>query len=298
MEVALYHPAQGYYSSRIKSVGSRGDFTTTSQLSPLLARAIAQQFIQSDLRHLIEVGPGTGDLARAIWKELSFLQKRRTQMHLVEVSTPLRTLQKQALPKVHHHTTIQTALEACSGEAFIYSNELVDAFPVRVFRKGNDGWSELFLSGSKGELKEEFQPVSELPHSTQFAGVHPLGQRIEIHESYRRWLSEWTPSFRGQILTIDYVAPTPAPVTGTLRGYFLHDRLTGANLYQSAGQIDLTADVHFDDLEYWGKEMGLDTLFRKSQHAFLRDFAEDNSTDQYLIDPEGAGGAFEVLLQK
>ena len=42
MSEALYHPAFGYYSANIDAIGgSRGDFSTSATMSPLLGRAIS-----------------------------------------------------------------------------------------------------------------------------------------------------------------------------------------------------------------------------------------------------------------
>ena len=299
MEAALYHPERGYYTSRIKSVGSRGDFTTTPQLSDSLAKAIALAFRQSGFKNLIEVGPGTGQLASQIYRNLPFLTKRRTQHHLVEISPILRKQQKDTFPKAQHHDDIASALAACQGEAFIYSNELVDAFPVRIFRKEESNWSELHLSGKAPQVSEAFQTTEQLPSSQLFKKNHSSSQRIEIHESYHLWLKSWLPLFKkGQVLTVDYTVPQPPPRHGTLRGYFLQDRLTGTNLYQNAGHIDLTADVHFPDLIDWSESLGLKTLCHQSQRDFLLPHCGSSRTEQYLINPEGAGLAFEVLLQE
>ncbi len=299
MATALYHPERGYYTSRIKSVGTRGDFTTTPQVSDTLAKAIANRFRQSGFRHLIEVGPGTGLLAQQVRQQLPFLTRQRTQQHLVEVSSPLRSLQKKNNPKARHHDSMASALAATQGEAFIYSNELVDAFPVRIFRKEENGWSELHLAGAQPNLSEHFLPAESLPQSSLFEENYPLHQRVEIHESYHHWLSHWLPSLhRGQVLTIDYVAPSQRLLGGTLRGYFLQERLTGSNLYQNAGHTDLTADVSFNDLERWSQALGLQTVLRQSQRDFLSPFSTDSARDRFLTDGEGAGTAFEVLIQE
>ncbi len=300
MQAALYDPERGYYTSRIQSVGSRGDFTTTPQLSQSLAKAIAQCYLASGSRHLIEVGPGTGVLARSIWKHLPFLAKRRTEHHLVEVSEPLRKHQKREVPHAHLHCDIKQALASAKGDAFVYSNELVDAFPVRIFRREVEGWTELFLTGKAGALKESFRPTSELPDSLLFeAEEHSVQQRVEIHESYHHWLQEWLPLLiKGQFLTIDYVAPALRPLGGTLRGYFLHNCITRGDLYQNAGHLDLTTDVHFDDLERWGQPLGLETLSRQRQNQFLAPYVNLSPSDQFVTNPEGAGEAFEVLLQR
>ncbi|GHC67294.1 SAM-dependent methyltransferase [Roseibacillus persicicus] len=298
MHAALYHPERGYYTSRIKSVGSRGDFTTTPQLSRALGRAIASLFQQSGCRNLVEVGPGTGLLAQTVRQALPPLTRLRIKQHLVEISPTLRKLQKAAVPKAQHHSTIQDALAACRGHAFIYSNELVDAFPVRIFRKESEGYTELYLSGKQQTLSEQFRAVEELPDSTQFKRNYPRQQRLEVHESYHQWLQDWLPSWeKGQILTIDYTI-RQRQIAGSLRGYFLQDRLTRDNLYQNAGHVDLTTDVDFADLEYWGESLGLETQFLKTQSEFLQPFASGSQEDRFLLDPNGAGSAFQVLLQK
>lgn len=298
MEAALYHPERGYYSSRIKSVGSRGDFTTTAQLSPLLGKAIAEAFLDSGLKHLIEVGPGTGLLSKTVRAHLPFFAKLRTQQHLVEVSAPLRKLQLAANPKASHHHSLSTALQEAGGRAFIFSNELVDAFPVRIFRKEEEGFSELHLAKKAGHVQEQFLPTTDLPDSTQFAEETPIGHRLEVHQSYQNWLNEHLSHLReGQLLTIDYALPEPPSPAGTLRGYLLQERITGQNLYQSAGHLDLTTDVAFGDLIAWSSPLGLETVSLQTQADFLNPFASESPADRFLTDPQGAGKAFQVLLQ-
>jgi len=41
MQRALYDPQRGYYTARIRTVGARGDFSTTATLSTQLGKAIA-----------------------------------------------------------------------------------------------------------------------------------------------------------------------------------------------------------------------------------------------------------------
>lgn len=60
MAAALYDPANGYYTRRIKTVGRGGDFSTWATLGPLLGRAIVGWMREGELfKNLIEVGPGT-----------------------------------------------------------------------------------------------------------------------------------------------------------------------------------------------------------------------------------------------
>lgn len=299
MRAALYDPERGYYTSRIKSVGIRGDFTTTPQLSPLLAKAIVGSFLKSGLRHLIEVGPGTGLLSRSIRSQLPLWARLRTQQHLVEISPPLQELQRKSNPRAKHHHSLTAALHASAGQAFVFSNELVDAFPVRIFRREGDGWSELSLEKEGPTFRETFLPTKDLPNSQQFANELPVGHRIEIHQSYHEWMADHLVHLkRGSLLTIDYTLPSTPRAAGSLRGYLLQERITGSELYRSAGHIDITTDVSFQDLAAWGAELGLRKSSLRTQTDFLAPFATDSPEDRYLTDPLGAGHAFQVLLQE
>ena len=297
MAAALYDPERGYYSRRIKTVGERGDFTTTPQLSPLLAKAIAQQFRSSGYQHLIEVGPGSGLLAEQIRQALPWHIRRRTKQHLVEISPLLRKIQQERIPKASHHSALSDALQKSNGNAFIYSNELVDAFPVRRFRWSGEEWHEHHLETNEGLTKNIFFPTPDLPSSLLLKANYPTGQIVEIHESYQQWLNAQLINLnRGQLLTIDYVAPSPRPLLGTIRGYFQHQRIQESDIIRNAGHVDITCDVHFPDLITWGKEQGLRTLSHETQTEFLSPFRASGSDS--MADPQAAGAAFEVLLQE
>ena len=136
MARALHDPETGYYARRIHSVGRRGDFTTAPMLSDAPARAIAawaaEALRETGCRNLIEIGPGEGKLAAAVLKHLPWRVRWKTRLHLVETSAPLTDRQRQLLGKrATWHRSMIDALKACDGGAVIYSNELVDAFPVR-----------------------------------------------------------------------------------------------------------------------------------------------------------------------
>lgn len=313
MELALFDSQHGYYA-QLDRIGSTGDFSTSASLSSLLAVGIASWFKEQPERHLIELGPGTGELSWKVRRDLARfpigLLRPRFHLHLVERSSTLRRCQEERLSgcrRVHWHNSLPDALEACGGEACLFSNEFVDAWPVRVFQKaeGGEDWRELYLGWSKGALAEEWWPVSDLPDSSVFEHPWKSGQRIEVHDSYRAWLTGWCPVWRsGQLLTVDYGGSPPQTYHrrpgGSLRAYHHHQRLTGAELYRFPGQRDLTADVNMDDLHRWGEQDGLTTLGVQSQRDFLLPHlpAKPSDADQFLVHPDGAGTAFQVLLQE
>jgi SAM-dependent MidA family methyltransferase len=308
MQRALHDPVTGYYARRVRGVGRGGDFTTAPMLSPALGRAVsawaAGALRETGCRHLIEAGPGEGTLAAAVFQQLPWLVRRRTTLHLVETSAPLIEKQRSLLgSRCRWHSSLPAALEACSGRAVIYLNELVDAFPVRLFQNLPGGWREigLVLNGA-GQWTEGHLPPAALPHSSSFSHPHPSGQRVEVHDAYRSWLAGWMPAWKaGRLLTIDYGAEAERlyfrQPQGSLRAYWFHQRLTGAALYQNPGHQDITADVNFTDLMHWSEPWTTDHRLRPFAD-FLRPFASpSNPTDHALLDPVGAGGAFLVLDQ-
>jgi SAM-dependent MidA family methyltransferase len=306
MRRALYDPERGYYARRITGVGRRGDFTTAPMLSEAPARAIAawaaRALRETACRDLIEIGPGEGKLAASVWKVLPWHLRWRTRLHLVETSKPLMEIQKQLLARrVTWHETLLDALESCGGKAVIFSNELVDAFPVRRFRKTGDGWREIAVAFEpNGTATESLMPPAPLPESSGFSESHPECQCIEVHDSYRRWLAEWLPHWKaGRMLTIDYGSSAETLYqrrpNGTLRAYLLQQRLEGPAIYQNIGRQDLTADVNFTDLLNWSKPWTDDPKL-VDLSEFLQGFAQ--AADRDLTDPSGAGGAFLALDQK
>jgi len=309
MQHALHDPKTGYYSQNIRTIGASGDFSTTATLSNVLGKAIAQTSLNWQHEHntplnLIEIGGGDGSLASSIIKSIPFFKRLKLSYHLVDNSTPLSKKQHSKLGrKVILQSDIISALQACKGVAFIFSNELVDAFPVRVFKHSNNSseWKELFIKGHQEVFENE---PNELPESSAFTNYsYSPEQRIEIHESYQNWLKSWVPHWKfGQMLTIDYGDIHPdiyyRMPKGTLRAYAHHQRLTGPQVYMNPGRQDITADVNFTDLIEWGNQENLTTLSIETQEHFLNPYINDSPEDQFLVNSVGAGVAFKVLLQQ
>ena len=305
MQRALHDPQNGYYAKHITRVGGRGDFTTAPMLSQALGKAIASwatgALKTTGCRHLIEIGPGTGELAAQVWKNLPWSLRRKCRLHLVETSPPLSALQQQKLGrKANWHHTPQDALKACDGKAVIYSNELVDAFPCRRFEKTDEGWQELGVEfDARGHVSDVLMHATPLPESSILDRDFPIGQQVEVHESYLRWLADWLPRWQaGRLLTIDYGAESQnlyhRQPKGSIRAYLLQQCLTGPAIYDNIGRQDLTADVNFTDLLKWSEAHTTDSRL-SSLGEFLGHHV--STTDGQLIDPDGAGGAFLVLDQ-
>ena len=234
--------------------------------------------------------------------------RRKCRLHLVEVSGPLQQQQQDALGKfrrrVNWHDSLKSVLESLPAGAhpIIYSNEFFDAFPVRIFRRTADGFEELMVEGQESGLGESWEGPVVLPPTQLDPNQFAEGHRFEVAASIRQWMQEnLTQLERGSLLTIDY-GGSQAEIYhrrphGTVRGYFFHNVQTGPAVYENPGRQDLTADVHFDDLEAWGAEVGVITIARETQGSFLSLFSEDSSEAADFL-RSSAGEAFKVLIQR
>ncbi len=315
MQLALHAPEAGYYARRITAIGPAGDFSTAATLDPLLARGVARWLAgEAEARGwktwpVIECGPGTGVLAAGILQAAGWWKRRRIHLHLVESSAPLREQQARQLRghRVIWHANIAAALQACDGKALIYHNEFFDAFPCRVLRWSGEAWQELFLDVTADAPREEWgEPARPLPACSAVRRRWPKGQRVELLEAVRPWLRDLAGGWReGAMLTLDYGGPVEELYHrrphGTLRGYFMQQRLEGPEVYGNPGRQDITADVNFTDLALWSVEAGLKVHALQTQSDFLHRHAAASgrmttAAGAYLLDPQGMGGAVRALV--
>lgn len=325
MRRALYDPRTGYYSRRISTVGARGDFSTSATVSGILGIAIASWLMQEarlqpQVRHVIEIGGGDGSLMAAALEALGWWKRRRFAFHIVETSPVLREKQAQTLrgATMRWHETLEAALQAAAGAAFLFHNELLDAFPVtRVRWDAMAGrWREIWVRSLEGGAVKEEGRLCErdpAPYSVlrewqrESPPPHPA-QTCELQDGVYEWLRGWSREWKaGAMLTIDYGDLLPwlyhRRPAGTLRAYLLHQRIEGPGIYENVGRQDLTCDINFTDYRAWCAALGWHEAAWMTQAAFLkehvsaRDLARDRGT-AFLVDPEGAGGAFKCLVHR
>jgi len=302
MQDALYHPEFGYYTVNIRDIGARGDFTTWPVFEDSLAEGMARwlQARRPPRRpwHVIEIGAGTGALAHAMLKRLG--RWEAPGYHIVEISPVLQEKQKKLLRwrNVTWHTDLKSALESVGGDAFLISNELVDAFPARAFRRTQAGWEELFVGIHQGHVAEIWKSAEALPDSSAFDHEWKTGQRIEVQESFGQWLHHWSSSWKGgEMLLIDYGASLPEIFRrrpqGTLRAYAHHQRLEGADILGGFGHRDITCDVNFSDVGRFASTAGITSRPSMDLRSFL-----GKSASAQVFAEGGAASQFQVMELK
>jgi SAM-dependent MidA family methyltransferase len=321
MELALYDPRHGYYSRSIENVGRTGDFATAATLSSILGKAIAD-FVRAETRRLrptfakatagrlgrpsvIELGPGNGRLANEVLGQLPRWRLRRYLM--VDVT---KRLAPHYPPRVRRRASfcddLSAAAAAARGYPILFGNEFVDAFPCRRFRRTDTGWSEGYLILNEETWTEEYLASDQLPESTLWELSWPAGQVVEVHAAFRDWLDAATKILgSATVVLIDY-GDRPEVIyrrriEGSLRAYYRHQRLTGREIYLRAGHQDLTCDVNFADLILWSRAAGWTVADPADQREFILEWYPGaaklpDPVSRQLLEPEGAGGAFKVLV--
>lgn len=313
MQRALYDPQRGYYTARIRTVGARGDFSTTATLSNRLGRAIAAwlktESQTTGVRTVIEIGGGDGSLMRSALNSLGWWQRLRLRFLMVESSPVLTAQQRQKAGRAVSawYTTLPEALQACGGQALIYSNELLDAFPVDLVQWDGTSWQEVWVTRENGQTQEHQRPLAMHADEARDFSVlrwQPVKpQRAELHSTLRSWFAHWLPLWhKGSMLAIDYGGEMESVYhrrpRGTMRAYFMQQRLEGPEIYANPGHQDLTCDVNFTDVRAWLTAQGLQETAYESQGAFLHRLAGPGArtpADDYAADQAGAGGAFQCL---
>lgn len=327
MELVLYHPEEGYYTSHKKIIGKEGDFYTSVHVSSIFGETIAEQVAEmaeilgTDEFKIVEYGAGRGYLALDIIKTLQkdFPQVfARTTYYIIEVGPGLKEKQEKLLSDlnlpvgkiqwVESLAQIEKPLIGC-----VLSNELVDAFPVHAVQAKGGQLQEIFV-GLDGDEFIEILKSPSTPLITQYfhrQGITLLeDQRGEVNLAALRWIQEVGEVLeQGFVLTIDYgyeaqLLYHSARKDGTVMCYKEH-RAT-PNPYENVGCQDITAHVNFTALNLWGADVGLETTGFTNQMHFLfnlgigekaKDDMKKTRAVQHLVHPDGMGGIFKVLIQ-
>jgi len=274
VELALYAPGLGYYSSDRMRVGkaSGTDFTTAAALGPMFGQLItgATKSLVGNLKShaLVEVGAEPGQTHYA-----------GVASHFAE----LRTFRFGSVPEF-------------PGRSVLVANELLDAQPFHRFLRQGAAWRELGVRVDSAELTVEPLTDFSTPLAAAFARSLPDAEEgwiIDAPLAAEELLSKLlSGGWVGAVVLLDYgktvaqcLVSSPA---GTARAYRGH-QLSGAIL-ESLGSQDLTCHVLWDRLELILVKAGFSNVQLDRQEAFFVKFA---ATEMERIamsgDPEATG---------
>jgi SAM-dependent MidA family methyltransferase len=333
MDLALYAPGAGYYMRDADRIGARGDFYTSSTLHTLFGESIARQIAEmadrvgEDSFTVIEQGAGRGALAFDVVNVLSRAPCGPAIRYVIVEKSPAMIAQQRRVLAPWLGSGIVSWADALPVEPIagcVLSNELVDAFPVHrvVVREG--ALKEIFVDVADEALVERLGEPSTPELAAYLARVGASlaeGQQAEINLAAIAWMRAVGRALRrGYVLTIDYGYPAeelyaPHRTRGTLLAYYQHR--TGEAFYERVGRQDLTAHVDFTTLAWAGREVGLEVEGFTHQTSFLLGLGAHETAERVLdaaaddaereralagirgvLDPEGMGRIFKVLIQR
>lgn len=284
MQLALYTPNLGYYTSDKIKFGPQGDFTTAPEISPLFAKTIAHALAplikDGHFDTILEFGAGSGKLAADLLIELEAQSALPSRYDILEVSGHLKALQRQTIKekathlssKVHHLSTLPDN----ASNTLIIGNEVLDAMPVARFRIHHGKLEELYITTQGEQLAECFdQPSIELEQALEPLLPLPEGYQSEINLFAKPWLTALEKSFDNSlVLLFDYGFSTdeyyhPDRANGTLMCHYQHKAHSDALCH--IGEQDITAHVDFGYLAYEAQKLGMSLIGYTTLAGFVID---------------------------
>jgi SAM-dependent MidA family methyltransferase len=340
MDAALYDERGGYYQRRgAERWGRAGDYRTAPERSALFAATFARHFskLHEELGrpstlHLIETGGGSGRFAHGL---LSTLRRDAPEVFdslryvFDEAGADSRERAAALLTPFADRVEFRRASDIARtlDAAVVFSNELLDAFPVHrvTMRGGRLRESYVGLNEESGDfifIEGEPSTPRLAEHFTHLGVTTTEGQTAEVNLDAGEWLRRAAASIvRGFVVTVDYgdeaagLYGAPHRREGTLRAFRRHELIE--DVLRDPGEQDLTTTVNWTQLILEGEAAGLKTLSLERLDAFLlraglieqlereseRPATEADVTAlrldaREMILPGGMASHFQVLTQK
>jgi NADH dehydrogenase [ubiquinone] 1 alpha subcomplex assembly factor 7 len=213
---------------------------------------------------LVELGPGRGtlmaDALRATRRVPGFHDALK--LHLVEQSPVLRKMQQEKLAayRPQFHDTITTLPP---GPMLLIANEFFDALPIVQFecRDGRMHERKIALDSDRLVITRAPTPDEALPGAQDgdIKEVSPIAYAM-THALARRVAQSG-----GAALIIDY-GYFPSALGDTLQALRAHKPVS---IFESPGEIDLTAHVDFDSISRAAASGGAQAHGPATQAQFL-----------------------------
>src|SRR5438094_888100 len=255
MHQALYHPKHGYYSSGRCAIGRKGDYFTNVSVGPLFGQLMTAQFAEIweqlgkiDNFVIVEQGAHDGQFARDV---LQSLQERTPELfeasryRIIEPFPILREQQSRALKPFRNKVEWRSSVEPFTGIHF--SNELLDAMPVRLIRCETEKLVD--LQGDKLLFVER-------PRSSK-----------AFNQAALDWVDSIAANLqRGYVITIDY-GHSGNEFQGNVQVRARHRHLDSP--FEQIGHADITMLVDWTSITRRAEANGLRVAGFTDQHHFL-----------------------------
>lgn len=291
MSAALYDERDGYYQRRgAERWGRAGDYRTAPERSILFAATFARHFTKlyeelgrPRVFRLLEAGGGAGRFAHGVLRTL-----RRDAPHVYEsiryvfdeAGADSRRRAAELLAPFAERVEFRRISEINDklDHAVLFSNELLDAFPVhRVTVQGGrllESYVGLNEDGVFVFIEDEPSTPRLAEHFESLCVTLEEGQVAEVNLEAADWLAHAAGIIgQGFIVTVDYgdeasaLYGVPHRRGGTLRAFRRHELIE--DVLRDSGEQDLTTTVNWTQVLADGERAGLRTLSLERLDAFL-----------------------------
>jgi SAM-dependent MidA family methyltransferase len=333
MKAALYDEREGYYcrADRIPQ-GRAGDYRTAPETSPLFAATFASYFAKLFVQlksptdwTIFEAGAGGGEFA---FQVLNTLQAdapevfAATNYVIDEASTPARDRARTHLAKFADRVSFRRFSETDNVDAgIVFSNELIDAFPVNRVVMRSGGLRQLYVGIDDSRFvwieSEAEKAVKQYCERIQLNLRE--GQIAEINLDAEIFVTRAAGFMkRGHVITVDYGAERRDLISrewpaGTLRAFHRHQFV---NVLACPGERDVTTTIDWTQIKESGEGAGLQTVrFERLDQFLMNEGLLDRVAElartmtntaealrlstraRELVLPTGMAASFQVLVQ-
>lgn len=268
------------YYGRGPDIGPGGDFSTSVRF-PAFREGIARLVKAGGTTRVVELGAGTGELARAV-----LAVHPRIEYWTVDASPSLRAQQAAAGARA-----VARMEEIPTGTpTLVFGNEVLDALPVRRIAGGPTGALEVYVDlGASGRFRDRLLSAPDAPFVPARGQICDIAPGLDAFVRSAARLAD-----PGYLVFIDYgdVAEklyAPTRLNGTLAAYRAHEQ--HQDWYSNVGGQDLTADVDWTAVISAAEGAGMETLGLVTQGAFLQALGIDEAD---VVSPARLGSAFQV----
>jgi SAM-dependent MidA family methyltransferase len=337
MKAALYDERAGYYCrADLLPQGRTGDYRTAPETSPLFAAAFAEYIarLHTDLKWpgswtILEMGSGGGEFAHGFLSHLRTYMPEiydATSYVISEVGAAARSRASHRLSEFHERISFRRFDEIVDtlNPGIIFSNELIDAFPVhRVVMRGGELRELCVGVGKTGFTWIECDLEPDVAEYCRRAKMQLDEDQIaEVNLQAEEFVARAAALLnRGYLITVDYGAEreelwrSPDRRLGTLRGFHGHQLVD--DVLARPGEQDLTTTIDWSQIREAGERAGLRTIRYEPLDKFLEtvnvlqimalitsqmlDSVEQLrmiTSARELILPTGLAASFQVLVQE
>ena len=242
----------GFFNTEVVRSSKEGDFLTSPEVSEYFGLIIAN-FINEKIKdgHILEVGAGTGSLAKEIVKNVN------KELYLLESSTTalanLKNKKFQAEEKPEQFSDKKIDI--------IYMNELLDNVPCSIGVHKDNKWYEKIINTKKEKFQYDLAEIREENYEwIKKYNLQPMeGIELEIQLNSEKLLNNFIDIFNPKYFLIfdygyEYKDRDKKPYESLIRTYKEH-HLSSEPL-ELPGETDITYDVNFTFVEKYFESKG------------------------------------------